>query len=45
MDGCGIPAEIKRWLEDQEYYYFSQGPVLLCEVTRFGLSNFLLNFV
>jgi len=45
MDGCGIAAQMKRWLENQEYYYFSQGPVLLCEVTGFGLSSFLFNFV
>jgi len=45
MDGRDIPAEVKRWLENQEYYYFSQGPVLLYEVTGVGLRSFLLNFV
>jgi len=45
MDVRGIPAEIKRWLENQEFLYFSQGPVLLYEVTGFGFTSFLLNFV
>jgi len=43
MDGRGIPAEIKRLLENGEYYYFSQGRVLLYEVTCFGLISFLTN--
>jgi hypothetical protein len=45
MDGRGILAEIKHRLENQEFYYFSQGPVLLYEVSGFGLINFFLNFV
>jgi len=44
MDGGVIPAEIKRWLQNQEYYYFSQCRMLY-EVTGFGLSSFHLNFV